>query len=138
MARVVKVYFLIFNKLSVLLLIDCCITQGYNSVDKAKDEEGDVLEPYGTKLIRTLVLGLSFFFVVRKLVDWFWRCKNKMFPPKQGADYSVVFISLPELTTAYGMDLSTMSLAYVAETTGMIAMAALLGGECNSPHSGFN
>ena len=71
MARVVKVYFLIFNKLSVLLLIDCCITQGYNSVDKAKDEEGDVLEPYGTKLIRTLVLGLSFFFVVRKLVDWF-------------------------------------------------------------------
>ena len=34
--------------------------QGYNSLDK---EEAP--EPHGTKLIRTLVLGLSFFFVVR-------------------------------------------------------------------------
>ena len=45
----------------------------------------------------------------------------------------MVFISLPDLASAYGTDLSTMSLAYVADTAGRIVMAALLGGECLGP-----
>ncbi len=45
--------------------MSCAVSQqGYNSLDKE-----EVPESHVTKLIRTLVLGLSYFFVVRMPVE---------------------------------------------------------------------
>ena len=45
----------------------------------------------------------------------------------QGADYTVVFSSLTELASANGMDLSALSLAFAADTSGRIVMSVMLG-----------
>ena len=45
----------------------------------------------------------------------------------QGTSYSVMFITMPDLVQVYDTSVGTLSLTYVAETSGRITTAVLLG-----------
>ena len=49
----------------------------------------------------------------------------------QGTSYSVMFITMPDLAQLYDTSIGILSLTYVAETSGRITTAVLLGSKYN-------
>ncbi len=86
-------------------------------------------ETKSMKLFKTVLLGIAHFCNVSKVGFLYFKsytCNFNFF--SQGATYSAVYATLPELAKIYKVSSGTISLLFVPQNFGCLVVSLLLGG----------